>query len=612
MRHSVHRRHTATLAAALVGVTTLLSGTVATAAAATTRGAPVATTASSAGAGNDWFVDPRTPSERRSAIAVPRDPKRYDGKVRETHAIYRTHAGDLAVPVRHAFGHAIEKEQAVTLSRKNLFAADTDRFTAHARRQLGLLALPDISSIRCEGYTDYAGAAKRNRTLSRGRAAAVCSALAVQNGIEHTTVVGYGPTHPAVVGGESRDRRLNTRVVVQATGVRPPVPSLPGAPTLKAVHGERGSLVFSFVAPVDDGASPITGYEVNVGDGWVAVQPEPSNGRAAAALPESSADRLVGALSGLVPGQRTLRVRAVNAVGAGLPSNSLEATVFDVPSAPTGLTVAGDDGALTTSFGIPGNDGGSPVSAFEVSYDGGGTWEPATIQGDAPWTVRREGFANGTTYDVRVRASNQWGDGPAATAEALVATTPGEPTGVRATADGATVTISFAAPAFDGGIPVTGYQVRTDNGDWVPVTLVGDGTSFLLADQPVGSHTYQVRAVNDRGVSQASDTTTVEVAAVEPDAPRITYFGYNGPLASWVVYFQAGPDNGATVTGWEVSVDGGPWIRDSAVGTANGQTANFPCSNGACGWDYSTPIRLRAVTATGWSQPSQPFVHYLP
>lgn len=513
MLHSVHRAKTTALAVAVTGLTAIFSG-VLPAATAAPAGAQTAESAAAAGS-DDWFVDPRTPAERRAQITVPRDPKTYDGKVRETRSAFRTHAGDLAVPLNYAFGHTLKKGQAVTLNGEGSFFETADELTADGRQKLGrlALALANASSIRCEGYADYAGAAKLKHDRARRRAAAICSALAARTKVQRTTTATYGPTHPAVVGGDSEDRRLNRRVVVQMTGTRPASPTPPPA------------------------------------------------------------------------------------------------TVFDVPSAPTGLTVAGHDGVLTTTFGLPANDGGSPVINFEISYDGGDTWEPATIDGDAPWTVVRHGFTNGTVYDVRVRASNASGHGPAATAEALVATVPGAPTEVRATTDGTTVTVSFTAPNFDGGTPVTGYQVRVDNGDWASVTLVGEVTSFLLASQPIGTHTYEVRAVNGRGVSPASHTTTAEIAATQPDAPTIQYFGYNSWSAAWEVRFEAGATNGATVTGWEASVDGGPWLTPAEVVDANGQTARFPCSNGDCGWSYSTPVRLRAVTATGFSQPSEPYVH---
>jgi outer membrane protein OmpA-like peptidoglycan-associated protein len=72
--------------------------------------------------------------------------------------------------------------------------------------------------VRCEGYTDYAGARKHELALSRRRAQAVCAALVRDRAGVNTTSLGYGPARPAVVGGSARARRENRRVVVLVTG----------------------------------------------------------------------------------------------------------------------------------------------------------------------------------------------------------------------------------------------------------------------------------------------------------------------------------------------------------------------------------------------------------
>lgn len=540
MSLSTVRHVVAAVAACTVGIVPVLVGTLAPAAAVTPDGG--ATTRAGAAA-SDWFVDPRSRAERRAEIAVPARPKDYSGAVTDTRAVYRTRSGDLAVPVRLALGNTVEQGQALTLDGNGLFLVNTTTLTAVARVQLERLAvsLRDASSIRCEGYADYAGKVAHHRDLARERAGRVCDALASLSDGLQTSAVGYGSGRPAVVGGRSADRRLNRRVVVQMTGTRPalldppvvvppvvvppvvvppveppvvvpPVPAVevPGAPVLDAASGQDGVVHYAFTPPSTDGGSPVTGYEVAWdGHAWAPVSDGLLLGASRGRLRAGLGGVLTGVLTGTPVG---VAVRAVNAVGAGAPSNTLSVTSYGRPSAPRNLV---------------------------------------------------------------------------------------------ASVDGTAVQLSFDAPAADGGRTITGYAVQADDGSWadVPVT----GTSRLevtLTAQPDGQHGYRVRAVNEVGASPASAPVTVQVTAPRPDAPTITVMGYNSWYASWDVYFVAGADNGAVVTGFEASVAGGPWIASSGL---MGNHALFSCPGMACDWTYSSSVRLRAVTATGASEPSHPY-----
>ncbi len=97
------------MAVAFSGVTAVLSGVLAPRRPRPSRPRRAPPRASWPGVDGGGFVDPRTPAERRAQIAVPRKPSSYRGKARETRAVYRTHAGALAVPMRYAFGHQAQQ-----------------------------------------------------------------------------------------------------------------------------------------------------------------------------------------------------------------------------------------------------------------------------------------------------------------------------------------------------------------------------------------------------------------------------------------------------------------------------------------------------------------------
>ena len=156
-------------------------------------------------------------------------------------------------------------------------------------------------------------------------------------------------------------------------------------PALEEIHGSVGTITYGYNAPADDGGSPITGYEVSTGSGWAPVVAPglPPRGTA----PRCRAARGCGSdfyavLRHLPAGvTQHLQVRAVNAVGAGAPSNTLSATAYDYPGAVTDLAVTGGHGSLEVSFSAPATDGGSPVRGYEISYDGGRDFTPVTGSG---------------------------------------------------------------------------------------------------------------------------------------------------------------------------------------------------------------------------------------
>jgi outer membrane protein OmpA-like peptidoglycan-associated protein len=569
MSSSVSSRKVAALAVAVSGMATVLAGPIAPAASAapnTTSAAPAVVASKSS-----WFVDPRTPAQRRAEVAVPRKPRAYRGKVRETRAVYRTRAGALAVPVRFAFGHQVGKGQALTLGGRGLSSRGSSNLTTSAKLQLRRLAdsLANASSVRCEGYADYYGRTSKARSLARSRATNVCRRLATENPGLRTSAVGYGSSRPVVVGGTPRQRQLNRRVVVVMTGARPApsVPSVPGArvpgaPVLDGVFGVDQGVIYGFAAPVSDGGSPVTGYQVNTGTGWETVQPLLGRSGRPSCRGTCGEGMIYGFRTGLTPESTVaVRVRALNKVGAGGPSNSLSATVFGRPSAPTDLTVVGGDGTLTATFDEPERDGGSEIESYEISYDGGENWSLAEIGSNAPYTVTKVGLNNGTTYEVRVRASNQWGSGPSTSAQALVTTMPGAPSLAAPILDGPDASFTFAAPAFDGGSPVTDYELSTDGGEtWADFTYTpaSSGFAFGLSDLTYG-HEYdvRVRALNARGTGEASNSQVFTPVTV-PTAPSNVVATADGSTVSMT--FQApSSDGGSEITGYQVKVDDDDW-----------------------------------------------------
>lgn len=104
------------------------------------------------------------------------------------------------------------------------------------------------------------------------------------------------------------------------------------------------------------------------------------------------------------------------------------------------------------------------------------------------------------------------------------ATAPDAPTGVAATAAGGAVSVSWSAPASDGGAAITAYEVTVGG---ITATVGGTTLSASVSGLAAGSHEVTVRAQNAAGWSAASEAVTVTVAedGGETPVPALTVTG---------------------------------------------------------------------------------------
>ncbi len=184
----------------------------------------------------------------------------------------------------------------------------------------------------------------------------------------------------------------------------------PDAITGLAAAAGNEKVELTWTAPADGGA-PITGYRVQQstdgGQTWSDVEAD------------TGSDATGYTVTGLTNGQDVaFRVLPLNAAGAGEPSNVVTATPRTTPGPVTITTVTESNRTLIVEFTAPEDDGGSPVTGYEYSIDGGETWIPAA-QGSSP--LRIGGLDNGTEYEVQVRAVNEAGS---STGSATVSATP--------------------------------------------------------------------------------------------------------------------------------------------------------------------------------------------
>lgn len=337
---------------------------------------------------------------------------------------------------------------------------------------------------------------------------------------------------PGLVNGTEYEFRV---LAVNAKGSSAPSGSLtatprtvPGAPTLTALVEGPGKVTVAWDAPVVDGGAPISGYRLDIStDGGVTWTTR---------VADTASTETTATLDGLTNGREVhVRVSALNAAGAGNESNVLAATPKTVPAALDITSVASGNGAVTVAFAPPADDGGSPITAYQYSIDGGRTWIDVPNPGAGEFTIY--GLKNGTSVDIAVRSVNGVGPATPTVRSATPAAAPVMPKGHRSpkapgagssTVNGATVpvTITDASkrpvnPAPTGTLEVAagdiGLTVHSQQPDGSDVAAGNDGTLRLVrgGTTTVKGSGFQPGSTVDLWL--VSGATSLGTATVGPD-----------------------------------------------------------------------------------------------
>lgn len=372
--------------------------------------------------------------------------------------------------------------------------------------------------------------------------------------------------------------------------------TVPGTPAgVSASAGDAQAMV-SFSAPASTGGSAITGYTVTSSPGGLTAS--------GAAAPIT--------ISGLANGTAyTFTVTATNAVGTGAASAASAAVTptaaLTAPGAPTGVSASAGNAQATVSFSAPASNGGSAITSYTATSNPGGF----TASGAAsPLTVT--GLTNGTAYTFTVTATNAAGAGPASAASVGVTPqgAPGAPAGVSASAGNAQATVSFSAPASNGGSAIASYTVTSSPGGY---TATGAASPLTVSGLANGTaYTFTVKATNAVGAgsaSAASNSVTPVVAALTvPGAPTALSWLIDPQLPNLYPFFAAPASNGgAAITSYVVNllVGGVPgWgtatvALPPATNTTIAINVSDFCGSGPAGPVMNGTITVNAVNSIG-------------
>lgn len=294
------------------------------------------------------------------------------------------------------------------------------------------------------------------------------------------------------------------------------VPSVPGAP--RSVYGipGNGAADVEWVAPVLNGSSTLTGYQVELA---------PPTG--------SPQTQVVGAttttaqVAGLTNGTTyQVRVRARNADGWGPWSLRASTVPATAPGAPTAVTATAGDGRADVRWQPPADNGGLAVVRYAVqpAVDGVPVGDPVSTTGAT--SVRVNGLTNGTEYTFTVTAWNQRGSSPASSPSTAVTPRPPGPAFVPVTPCRLADTRSDGGPIAPG--TARGFTVTDGGSCTIPadalaleatITAVAPTGSGFLRAYPPGSTPPNATFLN---YAKGEDATNTGSMAVTPSpAPGV-------------------------------------------------------------------------------------------
>ncbi|MFX3634577.1 MAG: S-layer homology domain-containing protein [Candidatus Pristimantibacillus sp.] len=256
---------------------------------------------------------------------------------------------------------------------------------------------------------------------------------------------------------------------------------VPGAPLLKpAVPGDaKASLEWS---PVD-GSS---GYTIYQSDNSTTVGTEV--GSVSGSVYDYTATGLTNGMT------YYFTVKGTNYQGDSLLSNTVSTTPFTVPDAPTISAVTADNGQALVHFTPPLNDGGRPITSYEVTASPGGT----TATGSAS-PIKVTGLTNGTTYTFTVKAINLAGSGAASAASSYV--TPSAP------------------PSVTPSVPTEPEKPTTGVAVFINSIEAQAGTATVEKANKNGQHTTSVILVQTKLEEQLAGAARAAVIAIQVDPP---------------------------------------------------------------------------------------------
>lgn len=323
----------------------------------------------------------------------------------------------------------------------------------------------------------------------------------------------------------------------------------PGAPTI-GVATKTGSTTatVSFSEPSVTNGAAVTGYTVTSTPGSIVAT-------------GNASPITVTGLS--VATAYTFTVTATNSAGTSVPSAATNQIVSDAtaPGAPTiGTATKLSSTSARIAFTAPASNGGASISTYTVTSTPGNIVASA---GTSPITIT--GLTPATAYTFTVKATNYVGESIASqptvsiTTDATDVYVPGAPTIGTGTKTGSTTaTVTFTAPASNGGAAILGYiGTATQTGATPPAGIIATSTTSPITFTgltPATHYTFKVAAINSVGTGpQSAASNIVNTDTAPPGAPTVGVAAKTGATTATLAFTAPTVTNGQTIIGYTVA-----------------------------------------------------------
>ncbi|MBN1540342.1 MAG: fibronectin type III domain-containing protein [Candidatus Thermoplasmatota archaeon] len=310
----------------------------------------------------------------------------------------------------------------------------------------------------------------------------------------------------------------------------------------------NGFIHLSWLAPENDGGSPVLKYQIHRGS--VLVESE--------IVAEPDAEVLEYNDTSVTNGiTYTYNVTSVSDVGTSRPSNQISATPMTFPQPPANFTVEPGNGYVNISWEQPLDNGGSRIQYYYLYRSGGGVDDmKKEIPAGGDLTYQDRDVLNGELYNYSISALNMVGVsdiiGPL---QAMPKGISSSPTMITVWYGSGFVHIFWEPPLSDAGSSIIGYVVYRDNvhiSDIGPNVLEFNDTSV----ENGMTYSYYVTALNSIGESVKSDSVwgypfKLPVQTDPPTPPRNLTLekDENNITLSWNVPED---DGGMDITGYRI------------------------------------------------------------
>jgi large repetitive protein len=227
----------------------------------------------------------------------------------------------------------------------------------------------------------------------------------------------------------------------------------PTAPTLISATLADTAIAIALTPSSTLGGGTLTTYEYSLDDGvnWITPDAPITTDNFTVLVPQA--------------GSYAVRVRTMSSASLASSASNSILVAPTVSNSPDSLTVTatltGTSPSIVVNWRSPLGDGGSSITGYQVTATSGAS--SVTCETNrSTFTCTLTGLNPGLPYSVSVVAINGIGNSSPATASITTIGKPGAPTGITVVENiaNARVTISWTAPASDGGSSLRSYEAR--------------------------------------------------------------------------------------------------------------------------------------------------------